>query len=402
MSGFARLGLLSQSGLYGLMLSACGSGRDISPVVVRDSGNVEIIDIDRDNTPIGPSISSQPEWVISDADGLPLYGIADALYSDDGVVLIAEASTQQLIRVDIQSGESTRWGGAGDGPAEFRGLSGVFRTNERQIAAFDRIRRRYVTFDDSLRLIGESQLPDVNAAGSSLRLLAPVTGPMFLAAITNFAHDQRQGVYRGSAPLIRLNQPIDTVAFLNGRSTFSESGVIGGVIFGYTTLVSAGANGIWTGDTSDQEIRLWTDQNVPHTIIRWSSSAPRLVTARRSRELWDRIGAALPSEQKGQLKEMQDRMVLADTLPAFGSLVGTPSGAVWIGSPIPPERNLLDEPWPEQEWLVIHPERRTAWRLTTPPGLRVIQAGDDFVMGVHQDDLGVESLRLYKISSPDT
>jgi hypothetical protein len=44
---------------------------------------------------------------------------------------------------------------------------------------------------------------------------------------------------------------------------------------------------------------------------------------------------------------------------------------------------------------VIDFAAREAGRVTTPAGLRVVQIGEDFVLGIYRDVLGVETVRKY-------
>ncbi len=59
---------------------------------------------------------------------------------------------------------------------------------------------------------------------------------------------------------------------------------------------------------------------------------------------------------------------------------------------------MLEEPLPALEWLVIDGTAGQAGSVVTPAGLRVLRVGRDFVVGVHKDALGVETVRLHRIA----
>jgi hypothetical protein len=56
---------------------------------------------------------------------------------------------------------------------------------------------------------------------------------------------------------------------------------------------------------------------------------------------------------------------------------------------------LLDLPTPPQEWLVVDYRTGTSRRLMMPAGFTLWFATPDYVLGVHRDELGIETIRRY-------
>ena len=52
---------------------------------------------------------------------------------------------------------------------------------------------------------------------------------------------------------------------------------------------------------------------------------------------------------------------------------------------------------PAQSWLIVDLVGLRAARLVAPEGLRITQVGDGWIVGVHRDPLGVETVRRYEV-----
>jgi hypothetical protein len=76
-------------------------------------------------------------------------------------------------------------------------------------------------------------------------------------------------------------------------------------------------------------------------------------------------------------------MEIPNTLPSFMALIVDKAGWLWA-------RVYEWDPGMPGEWIIFDPQGRAQGRIQTPPGLDVRSVGDDFILGVLVDDLGVE------------
>lgn len=378
-------------------LVACGEGRASPAFAARDSAGIRIIELDEASLPALFTVADEPAWVLGgeDAGDLAFHEILDATAIGNDIVVIAEASTQQVIRVDLASGEVRRFGRAGDGPEEFRGLAQVYDAGNGRIGAFDRTRNRYVEIDANGRFVEVVPTPAVNQLGTNY-LERAGTGVFFLAAVTTFPVDATPGRHRGQGALLRLGSRVDTLTTIPGNTVFFEQDAMGGVVFGATTVVAPAASGLWVGDTDSPEVVLWGDGGI-QTIVRWRSNRSRVVTESRREEFWRALEEGVPQEQKPMLDELRRLMYFADTIPAFGDLRTAPYGDLWIGGYVPPEPTLLEQAPPAQSWIIVDVDGGSAGTTTTPEGFRVLHVAEDFVLGVHMDELGIETVRRYDL-----
>jgi hypothetical protein len=86
---------------------------------------------------------------------------------------------------------------------------------------------------------------------------------------------------------------------------------------------------------------------------------------------------------------------LPETVPAFQGLVVDDEGNAWL------ERYRLPGD-AESRWEVVAPDGKWLGQIVAPPRLRLYQVGRDFVLGRHLDSLGVERVRVHKLTRPST
>ncbi len=74
-------------------------------------------------------------------------------------------------------------------------------------------------------------------------------------------------------------------------------------------------------------------------------------------------------------------------------------GILWVcDDPGPEVQEGLDDPHPAQLWWGIGQTGRPVGRLVSPAGLQVTGFGGDFLIGIHRDALGVETVRRHRIT----
>lgn len=383
----------------------CGVDEGPTPLVVRDSLGIQIVEAHAEEIQPQWHVGDEPEWVFGGSttgaiDQL-LHDVVDVLQLQDGWVAIAEASTQELIWLWPETGETRRWGGEGDGPHEFRGISTLVDVAPGVVGVHDSWRSRYLEVTRSGEVRSVTPIPPVQGFGFPiLRHAGSADGDqmLFLGVVSAFPDGPHEGPYRGTGPVLRLGPSVDTLTSVPGSAMFSGDSFGGPVLFGATTLLAGGRKGLWIGDTARQELSLWVEPGDPEVIIRWTSAEDRSLRPGERERFWTRLTEGVPEEEMDFFQRMRDRVVFADSIPAFGSLLADPEGNPWVGSYVPPEVEMRDDPWPAQTWLVFFLDGPALNQVSTPQGLRIFQVGEGFVVGVHKDELGVESVRRYPLS----
>jgi hypothetical protein len=95
-----------------------------------------------------------------------------------------------------------------------------------------------------------------------------------------------------------------------------------------------------------------------------------------------------------------------DTYPFFGCLLSDSDGGLWVMA-FPPSREpigtwqvstTINPPYVEEggaRWRVLDSRGRLVATVRTPARFFPLEVGTDWILGVVQDELEVESVRLY-------
>ena len=85
-------------------------------------------------------------------------------------------------------------------------------------------------------------------------------------------------------------------------------------------------------------------------------------------------------------------MPIPETMPAYRSFIVSDDASLWV------EHYTLPEEQPI--WAVFRDEGRYLGDVQTPIGARVTHIGDDFVLVVWEDELGLEQVQMYELIKP--
>lgn len=388
-----------------IAIQACDraeTGGEGAELEVRDSLGIEVVTVTWEAAPFLDRVDPIPEWVVGadKQEGSPvlLHRVRDALLLSDGSLVIAQSSNQEVIRIDLASQEVLRWGGPGDGPGEFRNITRIFEPGRGRIGLVDGSRRRYVEFDLDGQLIREANLgPYFDGS-----LVDVEVGPdNALYVNVGVRPPEGRGVVRPEGLVVKVRDveapQVDTLVSLLGPESYFSPEYMGLLWFGATGVMAAAEAGVWIADTGQQELVYWEGRSSPTRVVRWQTVDTRVLTEERKQELWELSLAGFPPEERSFFEQQRNVMPFRERVPAFGSLLVGTDGSLWIGSYVPYTVDMAESPRPGQEWLVLDFEQRTAHRVTTPRGFRLVRVSEEFVLGVHRDEFGVETIRRHRL-----
>lgn len=356
--------------------------------VVHDSAGIAIVQ----NSPPAPDsrlsweIGAQPSLSIGavESGGADeLFQVRDATRLADGRIVIANSGSSELRIFNADGSHAGTWGRRGEGPGEFpiRGPTAISPWPGDSIAASDEFGARLSLFDlngnhgrdvafDIIRGGVLDVLPDGRIVSKGNRVF------------------NREA--RDTADLIRLDTEwsvLDVDGTLHvslGKFPAREvfvSAVMGGEI--PHPLMRRAVGAVWgnlvaVGVQNSYEIKAFAADGSLVRIVRrhWD---PRTPTPAEYDEFHARTRFARLPEQPP-----------VDSYPAFEAIVADRAGYLWVR-----EYRMFGEG--PMVWTVFDSEGRIQGLVETPVGLEVFEIGEDYVLGLVEDELGVEYVQLWAL-----
>lgn len=386
--------------------AACESSDDATSyglgAVVEDSAGVTIVQ----NDPPAPDsrlpwqFGAQPSLSIgsvNSGEADELFRVQDATLLADGRIVIANAGSSELKVFNADGSHSGTWGRQGEGPGEFSsGPSAVTLWPGDSIAAPDPGGHRVSLFGmdgshgrdialDATLLGVIDLLPDgkIFASGSLLLNRRATGSPDLIRSDTEWAVldvDGTRDVSLGEFPAFE-DWAISTPDGDMGETPHP---------FGRSTVGTLWGNLLAIGVQDSYEIKAFAPDGSLVRIVRRDSD-PRKATQTELDEHFARQVAGRPAEVQTRMLNMVRDMPLVESYPAFEEIAGDRAGYLWVR-----EYRMFGEG--DVVWTVFDPEGRIRGLVETPPGLEVFEIGEDYVLGLVEDELGVEYVQLWALS----
>jgi hypothetical protein len=98
----------------------------------------------------------------------------------------------------------------------------------------------------------------------------------------------------------------------------------------------------------------------------------------------------VPEERRAEARESIESMPVPHTKPAFGAILPDGTGNLWVSA-------VAMAPAVPEEWTVLDATGRWLGEVPMPEAFFPWSIGDDWILGVEQDGLGVEYVVLYPL-----
>ena len=384
-------------------LAACsGSGNRARTFTVSDSAGVEI------------AVSSGPEWRESAGwtiDPTPALEIGveegeepymfsrvfDALRLPDGRILVGNSSTSEIRVFDREGKFLKSVGRKGNGPGEFGEFSSVrfWRLRDGSLLGYDGGNLRVHLFDSTLAY---QRTVRIESTGDGLRAFLQgvfADGSWQMLALVPELKNEPGTYLRSAQQFVRFNPdgtPDTTLRRVEGRTRFvHQFGSITTfpfVPFTAEPLAAAGEH-LWVVNGGGTELEQRNLRGDLVRIVRLVRELPR--TADVYARYVESSLATMDSTRRPQYEHFYGlKHPLPEHIPAYQAMLIDATSHVWL------ERyRLPGDTLPS--WDVIAPNGRWLGAVSVPPRLRVMQVGEDFVLGRHLDSLGVERIRVHPL-----
>ena len=353
--------------------------------------------------------SALPEWTLGasplvtvEADGTPrteFQYISAVARLSNGNVAVVHPATHEIRIFNAKGAFVSTFGRKGQGPGEFEFMIWAGRAGDTTLIFDGSLRRiQSVVLTPSPRLVGEQlvtleapegelsihgRLPDGRWLAQGLAMPEPTkkTGPYRIPGYIGIANRTLTGPVQWQPRM----PDGDAFAYIEpGRGLSLKVRAFPAALI---SIVSG--NAIWFGEgATDSLFRLdaSTGQRKVVRVQRGDVVTPVMVDAARAREL--EIARRRNDSVVIRLRYGPD--YLPKRLPSYSGLVTGPRGEVWVEHGTAAQIDAT-------RYLVLSSSGTNVARLTTPAGFRIREVGTDYVAGVHTDDDGVQTVRVYSL-----
>lgn len=387
----------------GSMIVGCEESGNSSGVTRRDSAGIEIVEATlRDSDSLARL--GEPVLEIGRVQGPEahqLHDVRSALRLSAGEIVVANGGTNQLRFYASDGTHLHSTPGTGEGPGEFTGLMGAARISGDSVVAYSRIGDRMSLFAPDGRFVRDLHLSIPDAQALAVRGGFPNGDVIVSGLLGDWSSSALEtGLYHGREVWATFDAEGELRDIL-GRYPWARGALYqyhgqGGwgtqmilTFPGITAFAVAGTR-LFIGDGRNPEVRSLTPDGAVERILRWDVRPPRLtgdfVTSFRQWLLSQREDPVW----RRRYEEALEALPFPDSLPVFEDLAASPGGELWVEEFSP---RHASEP---EAWWAFGPDGRFLGRVTMPRGFELTQVGEDFVLGIHTDELDVEWVRLYR------
>ncbi|MGW8267810.1 MAG: hypothetical protein ACWGSQ_15700 [Longimicrobiales bacterium] len=404
-------GRIGTTPLFLLLVALGGCGGESPGVIrtqVRDSAGVTIVESSRlpEGGEGGWTLEQSPFLSIGSLDGdtlYQLYEISGGARLADGRILLSDAGSVQLRGFGPDGTARGSWGREGEGPGEFQSIRIMGVLSGDTLVVLDGRLRRIHLFHPDLGFFRQSSIDEeVGMTFVSNGMFGD--GSIVFGGGLTFGpggDTPTEGMNRSDTPYRSASLEGALAAdfgAIPGPEIFVQTQGGGGEYFISASLIPFGrrpaahARGdrLFLGSADTYEISSYDPAGRLDRIIRVSLPLPPVSSRDVERFIEEEVAELDDPSTAPALRSSLRDMPTPETMPAFQGLVVDSEGFLWVEDFRPPGVGL-------RRWTVFDPEGTPRTRLSLPSSNRVLEIGQDYLMAVFEDHLGVEYLRLYSL-----
>jgi hypothetical protein len=386
---------------------ACGDGGPGAAATyeVRDSAGVEIV------TNLDPAMAGAGDaWAVSETPAATmeppeaggeytLYQVSQLAFMGGDRIAVGVGGTNEILVLTVDGNLEASMGGTGQGPGQFKSLASIGVLPGDSVVGFGFASRQAQIFGPGGELARTFTPEPERDPLSYDELLTTDSGQFYLLRHAQVQPGVEPGTHRISAPSFRLDSEGRLVAELGpfpGRMI--TSGSFFGILLFSPELVGAGlGEGIVVGVGDREELQVLAPDGHLSRIIRWPRK-DRTLDAEQVEGIILRANAESPEPAPQPVIDQFLKLPFPEEYPPYGHLLTSDSGEIWVGEYWVGDLILPEAPPPPREWKVFDSSGIWLTSVTTPEGFELEDVRGDELLGVYRNELGVESIRIYRLA----
>lgn len=392
-------------------IGACASAdRSSASVEVADSAGVAIVVSHGPRWEEGQawSVSPDPLQTIGVRDGAEeyqLFNASAAARRSDGSVVVVDGGTRTVRLYDRNGIFSRTLGGPGSGPGEFLEPSQVLVSAGDSITVWDAAAFRITRFDpvgdlvavQTIRLDGIAAAVEPPLYPAMAVLLS--AGDLVVRLVEKSGKDLPSGLFRPRSGALRVSvdlSNVDTLMFFGDAEQVTVASAFGPIpiVPPQAKTTSIAVHGtearVCIGDQEGPEVVCF-GPGESRTVMRWTAQ-PFAVTGQEV-AAWRQTTLDLYGQKMAadEVRRFLDQIPVPEVRPHYSGLVLDHAGNLWV------EQGPTERAGSAGVDYLVFDRMGALLGTVALPSIRVLEIGDDYVLGIHLDEFEVEYLQVHSI-----
>lgn len=388
-----------------VLFAGCGEAPDAANAGTwseRDSAGVTVVE--NRVTELGDggwSVGETPLLVIGGLDAseeTQLFRVDGATRLADGRLAVGVGGTHDVRVFSPEGTLMARFGAEGDGPGEFRDLTLLGRYGPDTLVVFDASASRISLLTPDQGYLGSTS---VNWSGKGYAIGRDLLddGSVLIGGGMSFSSEEGfpTGVIRPLSTFGWIQRDGVTERVLGdfpAAGMFARASAQGfmarGLPFTPVTGATPGVGGVWLGTGTQWEVAFRGLDSTLKRLVRTDAPARPVTPEMRRAYEEEEVADASTENEARQIRDLLAEMPFPETLPAYEVLTSDALGYLWVAAPLGPGET-------RRAWWVFDADGHAVAQVSTPPRTRILEIGEDYVLGLTLDDLGVETLSLWPL-----
>ena len=356
----------------------------------------------------GWTVSARPErvygWLEAEPDSEFSY-VVGVVHGPDGRIAVADRTLSTISVLASDGKVVATMGREGDGPGEFRRLTGIAANGEGRLVAFDDDLQRLTEWTFAGSLVGTTRL---DRAGGGRRIGEVgrfADGSWYAREGDRLVATDPSGVGRDTVGFHRLRED-GVVGDVLGRvpgsvsSQFAVEGMPGIrlALLSPRALGAVSGNCLLVAASDEPTVRIFDRTGTARGEVSLDIAVERATESHR--EQWveataaqagREMGGAIVPEAVRMIEGMAEAVGMAERVPFANDLVVDDLGYIWTQS------YQLPDGAGSPEWRVFTETGQPIGVVEMPEGLRALAITQDTVTGVRTDELGRQFVQLHAL-----
>ncbi len=377
----------------------------LSQVSATSAGDARIVaypavSLDKPN---GLHLDLNASLTITEDAGCVFNRVQGLVQQRSGELVVANAGNRELCFFTPTGSLIRRVGRQGSGPGEYQDITGLELLLADSLLVRDGLQRRLSVLTPNGSYVRSFVLtPPIDTLGSVVKIATLADGTVLVGYSEIRTAAPRPDPVIFNMQLFRYDTQGKLLGRL-GRFPTSEHFIqatpreMGGVAywdraFGRRLSLIALADGFLAGDGTDFTIAQHSPSGSVVAVHRMEWAPQPVRSADIAVYQRNALTGAQPP-RSAVIQKRVDEMPYPARYPAYGRVLGDPSGRIWF--------EMYPAPGvPTGQWIVFEPGARRTSLLSVPARFRPLAASRSRLCGVTRDELDVESIQCFPVRAP--